>query len=89
MDRAFFKFYFDSTRYNFAFSILVLLLVNPLAGIISLPTYGLAIGLLCYRQFHGNQYYFYNNLGFSKQKLILNSMVINSIIAFVLLLIIY
>ena len=89
MDRAFFKFYFDSTRYNFAFSILVLLLVNPLAGIISLPTYGLAIGLLCYRQIHGNQYYFYNNLGFSKQKLILNSMVINSIIAFVLLLIIY
>ena len=89
MNRAFFKFYFDSTRYNIAFSVLVLLIVNPLAGIISLPTYGLAIGLLCYRQFHGNQYYFYYNLGFSKQKLILNSMIINSIIAILFLLIIY
>jgi hypothetical protein len=89
MNRAFFKFYFDSTRYNLAFSILVFLIVNPLAGIVSIPTFGLAIGLLCYKQIHGHQYYFYYNLGFSKQKLILNSMIINLIIASLLLVIIF
>ncbi len=80
MNRAFLKFYVDSTRYNLAFSILCFL-INPLAGIVSLPTYGLAIGLLCYKQFHGHQYYFYYNLGISKQRLIINSLVINLIIA--------
>jgi len=89
MNRAFFKFYFDSTRYNLAFSTLVFLIVNPLAGIVSLPTFGLGIGLLCFKQIHGQQYYFYYNLGFSKQKLILNSMLINLIIAALLLLIIF
>jgi len=88
MNRAFFKFYFDSTLYNFAFSVLVFLTVNPLAGIVSLPTYGLAIGLLCYRQFHGHQYYFYYNLGITKQKLIVNSLIINLFIAMFLLLLI-
>jgi hypothetical protein len=89
MNRAFFKFYFDSTRYNLAFSILCFLIVNPLAGIISLPTYGLAISLLCYRQFHGHQYYFYYNLGITKQKLIIKSFIINLIIALPILLLIY
>ncbi|MEI6059136.1 MAG: hypothetical protein WCR72_00435 [Bacteroidota bacterium] len=89
MSRAFLKFYFDSTRYTVAFSLLVSMIVNPLAGIAALPTYGLAIGLLCYRQFHGNQYYFYYNLGMSKQKLVLQSMMINLIIAFLLLILVY
>lgn len=84
MNRAFFKFYIDSTRYNLAFSVLCFLIINPLAGIVSLPTYGLAIGLLCYRKFHGHQYYFYYNLGLSKQKLIITSMIINSVIAYLL-----
>ena len=89
MSKAFLKFYFDSTRYNIAFSILCFLIVNPLAGIVSLPTYGLAIGLLCYRQFHGHQYYFYYNLGITKQRLIIKSLIINSIIALPILLLKY
>jgi hypothetical protein len=84
MNRVFLKFYFDSTRYNLAFSILCFM-INPLAGIVSLPTFGLAIGLLCYRQFHGHQYYLYYNLGISKQKLIINSFVINLILAIIAL----
>ncbi len=80
MNSAFLKFYFDSTLYNIGFSILCFLIVNPLAGIVSLPTYGLAIGLLCYKQFHGHQYYFYYNLGITKQRLIIKSFIINSII---------
>lgn len=85
MNKAFLKFYFDSTQYNFAFSLLVFLTVNPLAGIVALPTYGLAIGLLCYKLFHGHQYYFYYNLGLSKQKLIINSIIINLVIALFIL----
>ena len=85
MNSAFLKFYFDSTRYNILFSILCFL-INPLAGIVSLPTYGLAIGLLCYKQFHGHQYYFYYNIGISKQKLIINSFVVNFIVAMIALL---
>ena len=89
MNRAFLKFYVDSTRYNLAFSILCFLIIGPNAGIISLPTYGLAIGLLCYRQFQGHQYYFYYNLGMTKQRLISKSFIINLIIALPLLLILY
>lgn len=88
MNKAFLKFYFDSTRYNLAFSMLCFWIVNPIAGIVSLPTYGLAIGLLCYKQFHGHQYYFYYNLGMTKQKLILKSFAINLIITLPILLLI-
>ncbi len=76
MNSAFLKFYFDSTRYNLAFSILCLI-ISPLAGIVSFPTYGLVVGLFCYKQFHGHQYYFYYNLGLSRRKLIIYSFVIN------------
>jgi len=76
MKRAFLKFYFDSTRYNIAFSLL-LLGVNPLAAIVSFPTFGLAVGLYCFKQFHGHQYYIYYNLGLSKRKLVIDSMLIN------------
>jgi hypothetical protein len=76
MTRAFVKFYIDSTRYNVAFSLL-LLGVNPLAAIVSLPSFGLAVGLYCFKQFHGHQYNMYHNLGLSKRKLVIDSMLIN------------
>lgn len=76
MKRAFLKFYFDSTRYNVAFSLL-LLGVNPLAAIVSFPTFGLAVGMFCFKQFHGHQYNMYYNLGLSKRKLVIDSMLIN------------
>jgi hypothetical protein len=87
MNRAFLKFYFDAMRYNLAFSILCFLIVNPLAGIVSFPTYGLAVGLIFYKRFHGHQYYFYYNLGITKQKLIIKSFIINLIITLPILLI--
>jgi len=89
MNRAFLKFYFDSTLYNIAFSVLCFLIVSPLAGIVSLPTFGLAIGLFCYKQFHGHQYYFYYNLGITKRRLIIKSLIINTIIVLPVLLIMY
>jgi hypothetical protein len=87
MDRAFLKFYVDSTRYNLAFSVLCFFLVNPLAGIVSFPTFGLAVGLLCYRKFQGHQYYFYYNLGITKRRLIAKSVAVNLAITLPMLLI--
>ncbi|WP_320053756.1 hypothetical protein [uncultured Acetobacteroides sp.] len=81
MDRTFLKFYADSTRYNLAFSVLCFVVVSPLAGLVSLPTFGLAVGLLCYRKFHGHQYYFYYNLGITKRRLIAKSVAVNLAIA--------
>ena len=86
MNRAFIKYYIDSTRYNFAFSTLFFLVVSPLAGIVSMSTFGFGLGILCFKQFHGYQYYFYYNLGMTKQKLMLNTLIINSIITIPLLL---
>jgi hypothetical protein len=90
MRKAFWKYCYDVTRYNVAFSfILALITLNPLNGIVSIATGGMIIGLYCYKQFQHSQYYFYYNLGITKKKLIsatwLINMAISAIAALVLL----
>jgi len=80
MNRAFLKFYFDTTRFNFLFSFLIGIIISPLAGIVSLSTFGFLLSLITYKKFNGQQYYFYYNLGYSKQYLIGKSLIINLII---------
>jgi hypothetical protein len=88
MKKAFAKYYFDLTRYNVAFSILIGIITSrPNAAIITFLTFGMIVGFLCFRYFQNNQYYFYYNLGISKSKLLLTTWVINALLASILLLI--
>jgi hypothetical protein len=78
MRKAFWKYYYDVTRYNVAFSlVLALITLNPLNGIVSLATGGMVVGLYCYQQFQHSQYYLYYNLGITKRRLILTTWMTN------------
>jgi hypothetical protein len=81
------KYYYDLTKYNFGFSVLIGLIISIDAGIITFGTFGMLVGLISYRYFQNNQYYFYYNLGISKMALISVTWLINlTISAFFLLL---
>jgi hypothetical protein len=84
------KYYYDLTRYNLGFSVLIGFLTLRLsAGIVTFGTFGMLVSLLCYKYFQSNQYYFYYNLGISKLKLISISWFINVLVAAILFWIIY
>jgi hypothetical protein len=88
MNQAIIKYYFDLTRYNFAFSVFIgLLTLRPYIGIVTFGTFGMLAGLICYRYFHQNQYYFYYNLGIGKTKLVSFSWLVNIIFMIIFLLI--
>ncbi len=71
MKQAVLKYYYDLTRYNVAFSLLIgFITQRPFVGIITFVTCGMIVGLICFKSFQNNQYYFYYNLGISKVKLI-------------------
>lgn len=64
-----FKYYFDVTKFNFCFSIIVGLF-SPFGGIVTFGTIGNLVGIFCYNQFYMDQYYFYYNYGISKKRLV-------------------
>jgi hypothetical protein len=85
MSKALWKYYYDVTRYNVAFSVvLALITLKPLNGIVSLATGGMIIGLYCYKQFQNSQYYFYYNLGITKSRLILYTWLVNLVLSSIL-----
>jgi hypothetical protein len=79
------KYYYDLTLYNFGFSLLIGLLIGINTGIVSFGTFGMFVGLISYRYFQNNQYYFYYNLGISKMALITTTWIINFTIAVLLI----
>ena len=80
------KYYYDLTRYNFGFSVLIGIIRGENAGIITFGTFGMFVGLISYRYFQNNQFYFYYNLGISKINLVSVTWLINfSISTFVFL----
>ena len=89
MSSAKFKYYSDLTRYNLGFSILIGLIRGVNAGIITFGTFGMLVGLICYRYFQNNQYYFYYNLGLTKMNLFSVTWVVNFIIAAFILFILW
>ncbi len=80
------KYYYDVTRYNLAFSILIGLLRGVVPGVVSIGTFGMIVGLICFRYYQKNQYYFYYNLGFTRLRLIATTWALNLIITLLLLL---
>lgn len=86
MTELFFKYYYDLTKYNLIFCILVMLLTNRLAAVIvSFGTIGMLVALLVYRYYQNIEYYFYLNAGLTKKGIIARSFLINALISLLLL----
>ncbi len=89
MRQAFIKYYLDVTRYSLVFSIIAGFITASLnAGIITFSTIGMIVGLLCYRKFQKNQYFFYYNQGITKSKLIITTWSINAFFSSIFILLI-
>lgn len=87
MTELFFKYYYDITKYNLLFCIVVMLLTHRLAAtIISFGSIGMLVALFIYRYYQNVEYYFYLNAGLTKKGIIVRSFLINALIATLLLL---
>lgn len=76
------RYYLDLTKFSLAFSLIMGLLFGAFSGVLSFGLFGTPIGLIGYNLFHKNEYYSYFNLGYSKQRLILTTWIINLIVMF-------
>jgi hypothetical protein len=86
MTQAVLKYYYDLTKYNVVFSLLIGFVTHhAFVGILTFGTFGILVGLMCFKRFQNNQYYFYYNLGISKVKLISITCVINLFITAIIL----
>ena len=80
MIKIFLKYYYDVTKYNILLSILfgfvALLAERNMIAVFctSFVTGGFLGGHYFYHVFHDNEYFFYYNRGFSKEKLIIVSL---------------
>lgn len=77
MTRAFWKYYLDLTKFNFAISFLLAFVIGPFGGIFMFLSGGMVLSLVAYSFFHANEYYLYYNLGLTKARLVLTSYVTN------------
>ena len=83
-----FRYYFDVTKYNLFFSIIVGL-ISPFGGFMTFGTIGNLVGIFCYNMFHKEQYYFYYNRGLNKKRLYSTLFKINSPLAIPIAMLIY
>jgi hypothetical protein len=82
------KYYLDLTRYNLGFSVFIGLLLGVNGGVVTFGTFGMLVGLISYRYFQKDQYYFYYNIGITKMGLISVTWLVNMVIATLIYLII-
>lgn len=81
----FFRYYYDVNKTNFVITfILVSLFRNPTIFLLSFSGFGFVISFITYDYFHKIEYYFYANGGYSKRKLIYNTIIVNLIISIVI-----
>ena len=70
-----FKYYFDVNFFNLIYTVLIsLFFLNFVYVPIIFSSIGTFLGILSFRYFYNNEYYFYHNLGFTKKRL--NSIVL-------------
>ena len=82
---AIWKYYTDVTIFNLGFSAIVGLFFGFIWGLAMIPSFGGFIGLICFSYFKEKEYYFYHNLGYSKNYLMLSIWVANLLISLPLL----
>ena len=86
--RAYWKFYRDINLFNLVFCIMAM----PLTSLVWFPilfcTLGVLAGMFAFRTFYNQQYYFYNNIGFTKGKLARMTFFINAVVALPVLIVI-
>jgi hypothetical protein len=75
------KYYTDVSLYSLGVSVIASLYTSILWGFFLFCTLGVGIGLLCFQYFKKNEYYFYYNLGWTKWRLALLVVGINTVIA--------
>ena len=81
MSWAFWKYYLDLTKFNFAISFLFAFVLGPYGGIFLFLTGGMVLSLIAYSFFHANEYYLYYNLGLTRLRLVLTSYIVNIAVA--------
>jgi hypothetical protein len=77
MTWAFWKYYLDLTKFNFAISVILAFVIGPFGGIFLFLTGGMVLSLIAYSFFHANEYYLYYNLGLTRVRLVLTSYIVN------------
>ena len=79
--KALFRYFIDINIFNLPFSILVGLIGDPLWFVISFASIGILFGLLGFQTFKKEEYFMYYNLGISKVRLLLSTVVFNTLIS--------
>ena len=73
--------------YSIPISVIIGISAGIVYGLITFSSFGILIGLIGFKYFKENEYYTYQNLGYSKINLIKNVFIRNAIITFLLLVI--
>ncbi|WP_297332292.1 hypothetical protein [Flavobacterium sp.] len=89
MGRAFLHYYIAVNSVNISFCLLMLMFTNLMWLPFIFCTVGLAVGIVSYNYLFSNQYYFYYNLGFTRQKLAIAVLACNFFAALLPALLIY
>ena len=82
---AIWKYYLDTSLFNLGFSVLVGLYSGFPWAVGVYASFGTLVGFLAFSYFWESQYYFYYNLGLTKQALMVRTWIINLVVATLLL----
>lgn len=88
MIKVLFKYYFDVNFFNIIYTVLLsVLFLGYLYVPIIFSSVGTLLGIISFRYFYDNEYYFYHNLGFTKRRLNLSVLLLNIFVSIVVTLI--
>lgn len=87
--RAFWQYYQDVNLYTILFSLIFGIIYGLQWGLIIFGTVGTLIGFLGFQQFKKKEYFLYSNLGYSKRNLMLRVGILNLVITFLVLFILF
>ena len=86
MNRAFWRYYKDIALIDIPLSLVILFYSNLTLSLLFFCSFGVAFGLLFFKNFKSNEYYLYHNLGFTKKSLLQKVIIVNLAIAVPILL---
>jgi len=90
MTELFFRYYRDVTKYNVLFTLFITVMSRSAFAIpVSFGVAGNIFSFFIYTHFQSIEYYFYLNGGLSKNRIILNTFLINFLLSFILFIVIW